>query len=118
MLITFEMISENININFKVFGRRENNTLIFPDKSVPNTTMKVTFDQEKVEIIRSGSVDMKQVFILGKQVEGHYKNDMGLEFAISSFTTEINVEENIIEIFYEHYLENKWQSSNKLKIIF
>lgn len=118
MLITFEMISENVNISFKVFGRRENNTLIFPDKSVPNTMMRVTFDKDFVEIIRTGSVDMKQIFQAGKQLEGYYKNDMGLEFSISSFATEIVVEENNITIFYEHYLENKWQSSNKLKILF
>ena len=118
MLITFEMISENVNINFKVFGRRENNTLIFPDKSVPHTTMSVTFDKDLVEVIRTGSVDMKQVFQVGKQLPGHYKNDMGLEFEIASFATEMIVEENSITIFYEHYLENKLQSSNKLKILF
>ena len=118
MLITFEMISENVNISFKVFGRRENNTLIFPDKSVPNTTMRVTFSDEMVEIIRTGSVDMRQVFIFNKQTQGHYKNDMGLEFSLSSFTTEMTVTENSITIFYEHYLEDNWQSSNKLKILF
>ena len=118
MLVTFEMISENLNTKFKVFGRRESNTLIFPDKSVPNTTMRVTFTPTRVEVIRTGSVDMHQSFEFDKMLPGHYKNDMGLEFVISSFTTELTVSENEIIIFYEHYLEDKWQSSNKLKILF
>jgi hypothetical protein len=42
MLIYFEMISENMNINFKVFGKKEGNVLIFPDKSTPNTMINVT----------------------------------------------------------------------------
>ena len=118
MLINFEMISENVNINFKVFGRRDGDILIFPDKSVPNTTMMVVFKNDAVIIRRTGSVNMEQSFVLGEQLKGFYKNDMGLEFEIRSFTTELTVEENKIEIFYEHYLEDKWQSSNKLKIIF
>lgn len=118
MLINFEMISENVNINYKVFGRRDGNLLIFPDKSVPNTTMTVCIKEDEIIIGRTGSVFMKQSFVLGKQMIGIYKNDMGLEFEIRSFTTELTVEENKIEIFYEHYLDDKWQSSNKLKIIF
>ena len=118
MLVTFQMISENVNIDFKVFGKRENNTLIFPDKSVPNTTMYVTILADGVEIVRKGSVDMKQTFKFNQKLEGYYKNNMGIEFNLSSFTTEISITENTILIFYEHYLENNWQSSNKLKIIF
>ena len=118
MLINFEMISENVNINYKVFGRRENNVLIFPDKSVPNTTMMVVIKSDEVIIRRTGSVSMGQSFVVGEQQVGFYKNDMGLEFEIRSFTTEMIIEENKIEIFYEHYLEDKWQSSNKLKILF
>jgi uncharacterized beta-barrel protein YwiB (DUF1934 family) len=118
MLINFEMISENLNINFKVFGKRDDNILTFPDKSVPNTTMMVIFKSDAVIIKRYGSVSMEQSFVVGEQLTGFYKNDMGLEFEIRSFTTELIVEENKIEIFYEHYLEDKWQSSNKLKILF
>ena len=118
MLINFEMVSENVNINYKVFGRRDGDVLIFPDKSVPNTTMMVVFKENAVIIRRLGAVSMEQSFVLGEQRTGFYKNDMGLEFEIRSFTTEMNVEENMIEIFYEHYLEDKWQSSNKLKILF
>lgn len=118
MLVYFEMISENVNINFKVFGKRDGNIITFPDKSVPNTNMMVIFKDDAVIIHRTGSVTMEQSFVLGEQLKGFYKNDMGLEFEISSFTTELTVEENKIEIFYEHYLEDKWQSSNKLKILF
>ena len=118
MLVIFEMISENLNINYKVFGKKEGNVLTFPDKSIPNTIMSVTIADDYIEIHRSGKVTMRQGFKLETQEVGFYQNDMGLEFEISSFTTEMTVKENMIEVFYEYYLENKWQSSNKLKIIF
>lgn len=118
MLITFEMVSENININYKVFGKKNDNTLIFPDKSVPNTMMHVSILTDSVEIVRTGDVEMKQTFKFNEKTDGYYKNNLGLEFNISSFTTELSIEENAILIFYEHYLDNNWQSSNKLKIIF
>ena len=118
MLITFEMISENLNINYKVFGKMEGNTLIFPDKSTPNTMMNVMIGDDFVEIKRSGKVEMLQRFKFNSKESGFYRNDMGLEFEISSFTTEISITKNQIEVFYEYYLSNEWQSSNKLKIIF
>ena len=65
-----------------------------------------------------GSVEMKQIFKFNQKIDGYYKNNMGLAFEIASFATEIEITENSILIFYEHYLENNWQSSNKLKILF
>ena len=118
MLVTFEMITENMNINYKVFGKKDGNVLTFPDKSVPNTMMKVIINDDSIEIIRSGNVNMTQVFILNKKKFGFYKNDLGMEFKIASYTKEMIVTENSITLLYEHYLENEWQSSNKLKIIF
>ena len=118
MLVNFEMISENLNTCYKVFGKREGNVLIFPDKSVPNTTMKVCINIDSIEIIRTGSVNMKQTFKLNKKEFGFYKNDLGMEFKIASFTKEMTITENSITLIYDHYLENEWQSSNKLKIIF
>ena len=118
MLVYFEMISENMNINFKVFGKKEGNVLIFPDKSTPNTMIHVTISSLQVEILRSGNVNMKQVFKLNEKVEGYYKNNLGLEFKIASYTKELCITENSINLLYEHYFENEWQSSNKLKIIF
>ena len=59
MLIYFEMISENMNINFKVFGKKEGNVLIFPDKSTPNTMINVTIGDNVV--IGAGSVVSRSV---------------------------------------------------------
>ena len=118
MLIYFEMISENMNINFKVFGKKEGNVLTFPDKSTPNTMINVTIGDNEIIIERTGNVNMKQVFKLKEKMEGYYKNNLGLEFKTASFTKELYVGENSINVLYEHYFENEWQSSNKLKIIF
>ena len=118
MLVKFEMISENVNINFQVFGRKNGNVLSFPDKSVPNTMMHITINTDCVIVERIGSVVMKQEFKLNEKREGFYQNDLGLEFEIYSYTKEMVVTENSINILYEHYLSDNWQSSNKLKIIF
>ena len=49
----------------------------------------------------------------------NYRNQViGYVFQDFHLIDELTVEENKIEIFYEHYLDDKWQSSNKLKIIF
>ena len=118
MLVIFEMISENLNINYKVFGKKEGNVLTFPDKTYPNTIMTVIMEEDCVEIKRSGNVVMNQRFKFNSKEEGFYKNDQGLEFKIASFTTEMTITINQIEVFYENYIEDQWQSSNKLKIIF
>jgi uncharacterized beta-barrel protein YwiB (DUF1934 family) len=118
MLIKFEMIAENLNISYKVFGKKEGNVLTFLDKSVPNTTMHVTINPDSIVIERIGSVVMKQEFKLNEKIEGFYQNNMGLEFEIYSYTKEMVVTENSITILYEHYLSDNWQSSNKLKILF
>lgn len=118
MLITFEMITDNINIKYQVFGKRENNTLIFLDKSVPNVTMYVTIKENEVEIKRCGRVDMLQRHILNTRLDGHYKDDTGIELNISNITKELKITDNEIVVGYDYYLENEWQSYNKLKIIF
>ena len=118
MLVNFEMISENININFKVFGKKEGNVLSFPDKSATNTIMHITITDKEVEVLRTGNVNMKQTFKLGTKTKGYYKNSEGIEFEIASYTKELTVTENSITILYEHYLDDNWQSSNKLKILF
>lgn len=118
MLVKFEMIAENLNINYQVFGKRNGNQLTFPDKSVPKTTMTVTINSDSVVIERIGSVVMKQEFRLNEKCEGFYQNDLGLEFEIYSYTKEMIITENSITILYEHYLSDNWQSSNKLKILF
>ena len=118
MLVQFEMITKDMNINYKVFGKRDGNVLVFPDKSVPNTLITLEFWETEIEIKRSGSVDMLQKFRLNEKCDGYYKNDNGIDLKIASFTKKMDVMENQIYLEYDYYLENEWQSSNKLKIIF
>lgn len=118
MLVEFSMITNDLNISYKVFGKRDDNIITFPDKSVSNTLMIVEFWDTEIEIKRIGEVEMLQTFRLNEKCEGYYKNNSGINFKISSLTTKMIVEENQIYLEYEYYLENEWQSSNKLKIIF
>jgi uncharacterized beta-barrel protein YwiB (DUF1934 family) len=118
MLVQFEMITDEMNINFKVFGKRDGNIVTFPDKSVPNTIITLEFWDTEIEIKRSGSVDMLQKFRLNEKCNGYYKNDNGIDLKIASYTKKMIVSENQIYLEYDYYLENDLQSSNKLKIIF
>lgn len=118
MLVTFEMVTENFNINYKVFGKKEGNILTFPDKCVANTLISVVINDEIIEIIRKGDITMNQSFKLNTKLPGFYKNELGMECNIASFTKKMEVTENSIMLVYDNYLENEWQSSNKLKIIF
>ena len=118
MLITFEMITNDFNIKYQVFGKREKDTLIFLDKSVPNVTMHVTIKENEIEIRRCGNVDMLQRHILNTKTKGYYKDATGIEFEISNITKELIISDNQIVIGYDYYLENEWQTYNKLKILF
>ena len=118
MLIYFEMINENFNINYKVFGEKKDNVLIFKDKSVSNTMMYVDFSNDMVEITRTGHVNMNQQFKLNQRLVGSYKDQTGIEANIASFTKEMVVNDNMIMLVYDYYLDNELLSCNKLKIIF
>lgn len=118
MLVEFLMQTNDMKINYKVFGKRDGNIITFPDKSVPNTKMHVEIWDSEIEIKRTGDVDMIQTFRLNEKCLGYYKNNAGINFNISSYTKKMQVGDNQIYLEYDYYLENEWQSSNKLKIIF
>ena len=91
MLVEFLMQTENMNTHYKVFGKREGNVITFPDKSVPNTIMTVEIWENEIEIKRSGEVNMYQSFKLDENRLGHYKNNSGISFNISSYTKKMQV---------------------------
>ena len=118
MLVEFLMKTNDMEIKYKVFGKRDGNIITFPDKSVPNTIMNIEIWENEIEIKRTGDVNMLQAFCLNEKRSGYYKNNTGINFNISSYTKEMQVSDNQIYLEYDYYLENEWQSSNKLKIIF
>ena len=118
MLVEFLMQNKDMNIHYKVFGKRDGNIITFPDKSVPNTMITIEYWDTEVEIKRHGDVNMLQIFRLNERCEGYYKNNSGINLEIASFTKKMNVSNNLIEIEYDYYLDDDLQSSNKLKIIF
>lgn len=118
MLVEFSMQTDEMNIHFKVFGKRNDNIITFPDKSVLNTTITVEYWDTEIEIKRTGDVDMLQTFRLNEKCLGYYKNNSGINLNISSYTKKMQVSNNQIYLEYDYYLDEEWQSSNKLKIIF
>ena len=124
MLVNFQMMMFNdLNehmetFEFKVFGKMEDNTLIFPDKMIPNTKYFVTILDNEVLIKRVGTIFMEQRFVMGQYVDGIYRINENIEFLIGSETEKLEISENMILIEYAHYFDGTFHYSNKLKIIF
>ena len=116
MLINFEMITPDNNIEYKVFGTLDDNVLTFKDKSMTNTFIKIIFNKKKVTVMRTGNVTMEQSFVLNEKINGFFKNSEGIELEIYSLTKELIVEENLIYIAYDCFISNDYQSTNKLII--
>ena len=116
MLVEFLMITKEEEHYFKVLGKKHDNVLTFPDKMTPNTLIDIIFDDDMIIVNRRGKTEMYQEFQLGKRLEGTYQNDMGLSLTIQSETLEMQVLEHELSILYDFYIDNSYQSRNKLVI--
>ncbi len=116
MLVEFAMITDNEEHRFKVMGRKNGNTLSFPDKMTPNTLIDIIFDDDMIIVNRRGKTQMYQEFRINQKLKGFYKNDMGLEFEIYSETFEMQTSEHEVYVLYDFFIENGKQTRNKLVI--
>lgn len=118
MLINFKMVNKETNIEFKVFGKKHDNIISFADKSNKDTMIHLSILDDKVDIKKSGNIKMHQEFILNKKVLGSYETYDGFSFNIASYTKKIETNEHYVYIEYDYYLDDEYQSSNKIEILF
>ena len=63
MIVTFHSIdNENEKVFFKTKGEQKDNSILFKDESMPNTTIELKINSSSVELIRSGDYNTNMVF--------------------------------------------------------
>lgn len=119
MDLTFYSIdSNNDKVIYHTSYIKSENTIIFDDKSVSNTKIYLTIDDNKVLFERKGNVSMKILLEEDKLSFCHYENEMGLSFDFTVVTTYLSISNKRIEMAYELFLENDMISNHKITIIF
>lgn len=116
MLIQFLLENRDGKTEYKVFGNKIENKIIFKDKSMPNTTMTIILNERSISIERTGTVQMKQDFILNKKTKGYYKSADGIEIDIYSKAKILQIFDDEIYVLYDYFVEEDMLSTNKLII--
>ena len=94
MKISFLSIDNEKNrIFFSSEAVKSNDELAFVDGTTPNTTIHLITIDNKLKLIRDGSVKMEMIFIDKEKTKGTYRNEMGLEFEFDIFCHELIIEE-------------------------
>ena len=119
MNLTFYSVDNN---NEKVLYNTEyvkdENQIIFLDKSVENTTIYLTILPNSLLFERRGNSNMILPLEYGKKTKCHYKNELGLEFDFLVLTTELLISSKRIEMEYSLFLDGDNISNHKITIIF
>ena len=119
MIIKFKTIDDELNeINFKSECKLENNTYIFKDKSVENTTIYLKIYEDYINIIRKGDTNMYLDLKLNEKLDGNYENKLGLKFNFHSFTREINIKSNGFYATYDLIIDDNIINTHKIWILF
>lgn len=119
MKLTFHSIDdENNKIIYKSDYVKNNNTIIFDDKSVENTKVYLEINNDNIIFERKGNINMKINLTLNKKTEGYYQNDIGLDFKFYIVTNKIENNKNKITIEYSMYLDEDLMSTHKIWILF
>ncbi len=119
MDLTFYSIdSNNDKVIYHTSYIKSENTIIFDDKSVSNTKIYLTIDDDKVQFVRKGNVFMNVLLEYNKNTFCHYENEIGLSFDFIVKTTNLSITNKRIEMEYDLFLENDKISSHKITILF
>lgn len=97
---------------------RDENQIIFLDKSVSNTTIYLTILENSLLFERKGDIEMSLPLEMGKKTHCHYKNELGLEFDFLVLTNELLISSKRIEMEYSLFLEGDTISTHKITILF
>lgn len=116
MIVSFVSIDkDNDRVSFEAEAHYEENTLVFPDLSMPNTMLYVTKVDDELVIIRDGEVKMDAYYIKNNYSTGIYEGN-GLKFEFRIYTQELVVTKHKIVLEYVMSVENDIVGSNKITI--
>ena len=113
----YSLDNDNNKIIYKSEYKKINNTIIFKDKSLENTDLYITIENDHLVIKRVGQVTMTFKAKLKEITDVYYKNEMGLEFNFKVKTTSIILKDNRIDLEFLMILDNEVINSHKIWII-
>ena len=118
MRLSFHSISDNEDkIFYETSYVKEDNELVFLDKTCENTTNHLIFIDDKIKLVRTGEINMEMLFDLSKDTIGNYSNNMGLEFSFIIRCYNLKVTKNKILIEYNMILDEFTSSTHKIWIL-
>ncbi|MDE5566542.1 MAG: DUF1934 domain-containing protein [Anaeroplasmataceae bacterium] len=119
MQVTFSSLDEEMNrIQYEASVKQEENYLIFEDKSVPNTWVKILIESEVIHLVRYGQVQMEMTFDPTKKTIGHYQNEMGLDFNFMIDCSKLSISKEHITIHYQMILDETIKTKHKISLLF
>lgn len=119
MILTFHSVDSNDNkIIYKTEYKKENNVIIFKDKSMENTEIHLIVDNDSIIFQRIGDNEMNLMLMYNQKTTGYYKNNMGLEFEFEAYTISLTITTKKISIEYTMFLEDNPISTHKIWILF
>ena len=118
MKVTFLSLDDQMNkVHFESEASRNENEIIFVDKTSPNTTIELTIFDNEVKFVRTGSISSEMVFIQNKKTKGNYSNDMGLEFDFDIYCSRLDITKNKILIHYTLVLDEYMKTNHKISLL-
>lgn len=113
----YSLDQENQRITYTSEAKIEDNSLVFLDKSVENTTIYIRRLEDKLVFERKGDVQMQMTLILNQKTKAYYKNNFGLEFSFQVECHRLEQKKNRIDLEYTMFLDSDAMSRHKIWII-
>ncbi len=118
MKIKFISICEDATIEYTSNLEMKNNTLIFKDQSIENTTVLIeVINENELFLERFGDTNMIFHALLGELTSGEYANKMGLSFQFQIFTKEILFQKGKISFKYDYFIEKEFQNTYEICLL-
>ena len=107
MKVTFLSLDDQMNkVHFESEASRNENEIIFVDKTSPNTTIELTIFDNEVKFVRTGSINSEMVFIQNKKTKGNY-----------SYCSRLDITKNKILIHYTLVLDEYMKTNHKISLL-
>ncbi len=118
MIVSFNSIDEELNkVSFISLAKKNNESIVFEDKSVKDTIINLEIYDDKVIIDRVGYVNIFLEFRLNSTFKTTYKSNDGLEFDFEIFCNMLDIKQNRIDIEYDMILDDFTKTHHKIWVL-
>lgn len=116
MKVHFYSKTDDFDIDFIAEATIENGFIKFKDESLEGTSILMKYDESNLIFKRVGNVVMDVIFTKGKITEGHYKNDMGLEFWFGAEVLYLETSENLVKLKYNLLIDGEYNNTCEIVV--